>query len=206
MSQDTNSHINSRQRIITAALREFADHGLAGARVDRIARQARINKAMIYYHFSSKERLYRQVLEDNLRKIAASVRIRIEQADNIEEFLLFLSDFYHQHVDLKSGFGRIVLREMAAGGELFRNLFSEIISGYNLREKMKQLMLRGTEAGRFRKIDFRHAMISFIGMNLFYLLLTPLVNTIWEIDNETEFKKERPQILVDLFMHGLEAK
>jgi AcrR family transcriptional regulator len=49
----------SPDRILAAAAAEFAERGFAGARVDRIARRARVNKAMIYYHFASKQRLYR---------------------------------------------------------------------------------------------------------------------------------------------------
>ena len=47
----------SRQRLLTAAAAEFAARGFAGASVDRIARAARVNKAMIYYHFRSKAAL-----------------------------------------------------------------------------------------------------------------------------------------------------
>src|SRR6188472_266478 len=52
----------SPDRILAAAAGEFAARGFAGARVDRIARRARVNKAMLYYHFKSKERLYRTLL------------------------------------------------------------------------------------------------------------------------------------------------
>ncbi len=47
----------TRQKILEAARAEFARHGLAGARVERIARKAKVNKAMLYYHFQSKENL-----------------------------------------------------------------------------------------------------------------------------------------------------
>ena len=47
-----------------AAAAEFAARGFAGANVDRIARAARVNKAMIYYHFKSKAALYREILRD----------------------------------------------------------------------------------------------------------------------------------------------
>jgi AcrR family transcriptional regulator len=50
----------SPDRILQVAAREFADRGFAGARVDRIARLARVNKAMLYYHFKSKTALYRR--------------------------------------------------------------------------------------------------------------------------------------------------
>src|SRR6266850_7058753 len=57
----------TRERILAAALREFAAKGFAGARVDVIARRARINKRMLYHYFGDKEGLFREVLR---RKIA----------------------------------------------------------------------------------------------------------------------------------------
>jgi AcrR family transcriptional regulator len=57
----------TRQRILEAALSEFAAKGFAGARVDVIARRARINKRMLYHYFGDKEGLFREVLR---RKIA----------------------------------------------------------------------------------------------------------------------------------------
>jgi len=57
----------SQQRILDAALAEFAAKGFAGARVDVIARAARINKRMLYHYFGDKEGLFREVLR---RKIA----------------------------------------------------------------------------------------------------------------------------------------
>jgi AcrR family transcriptional regulator len=52
-----------RLRILEAAKQEFAAHGLAGARVDRIAAEAGANKRMLYYHVGNKEDLYLAVLE-----------------------------------------------------------------------------------------------------------------------------------------------
>src|SRR5436190_16378630 len=57
----------SQERILAAALEEFAAKGFAGARVDVIARNARINKRMLYHYFGDKEELFRAVLR---RKIA----------------------------------------------------------------------------------------------------------------------------------------
>src|SRR3954454_6152126 len=58
--------VDSRDRVFAAAAAEFASRGYAGANVDRIARAARLNKAMIYYHFKSKAALYRATLRDLL--------------------------------------------------------------------------------------------------------------------------------------------
>ena len=54
----------SRAAILQAAAREFAELGIAGARTDAIAREARVNKALLYYYFTDKETLYGAVLDD----------------------------------------------------------------------------------------------------------------------------------------------
>src|ERR1700676_230212 len=56
----------TRERIMAAAQKEFAEHGFAGARTDAIARRARVNERMIFYCFDSKEGLYRAVLAQKL--------------------------------------------------------------------------------------------------------------------------------------------
>src|SRR3954464_9126727 len=63
----------SPDRILAAAALEFAERGYAGARVDRIARRARVNKAMLYYHFGSKQGLYRTLLRSTFSQIAAQL-------------------------------------------------------------------------------------------------------------------------------------
>ena len=63
-----------RLRILEAAKQEFAAHGLAGARVDRIAANAGANKRMLYYHVGNKEDLYLAVLEGAYEKIRSEER------------------------------------------------------------------------------------------------------------------------------------
>ena len=62
----------TRSRILDAALSEFAANGLAGARTEQIAVAAGVNKALLYYYFESKEKLYSAALE----MVSARVRDR----------------------------------------------------------------------------------------------------------------------------------
>ena len=63
----------TKARILDAAFREFAEHGLAGARVDRIAKNAQCNKNLIYVYFHSKEALFTTVLDRHLTDVFAGV-------------------------------------------------------------------------------------------------------------------------------------
>ncbi|MFJ9180606.1 TetR family transcriptional regulator [Streptomyces sp. NPDC102360] len=66
---------DTRQRIIAAAKEEFARYGIAGARVDRLAKQARTSKERVYAYFSSKEALYRHVAERELTALVEATRL-----------------------------------------------------------------------------------------------------------------------------------
>jgi TetR/AcrR family transcriptional regulator len=79
----------TRERILAAALREFSDKGFAGARVDRIARQARINKRMLYHYFGNKESLFREILTRKVRERAAWA---VTAPDDAAESLAFWFD------------------------------------------------------------------------------------------------------------------
>src|SRR6266481_5787545 len=63
----------SRAAILRAAAEEFAQHGIAGARTDAIAREARVNKALLYYYFKDKETLYGAVLDNAFAGLKAKV-------------------------------------------------------------------------------------------------------------------------------------
>src|SRR5271170_6350012 len=65
--------LTTAQRIVATAASMFAEQGLAGARMDEIARAAKVNKALLYYYFRSKEELHRFVLETLLSQLRARV-------------------------------------------------------------------------------------------------------------------------------------
>jgi TetR/AcrR family transcriptional regulator len=69
----------TREKILGAALAEFSARGFAGARVDAIARRARVNKRMLYYCFGAKQDLYREILR---RKIAERAEWLESMPDN----------------------------------------------------------------------------------------------------------------------------
>jgi AcrR family transcriptional regulator len=98
----------TRSEILEVATREFAEHGLAGARVDEIAARTRTTKRMIYYYFGGKEQLYIEVLE------AAYARIRsVEREVDVEhldprEAIRRLAELTFDHHDSHPEFIRLV--------------------------------------------------------------------------------------------------
>ncbi|MER6947591.1 TetR family transcriptional regulator [Nonomuraea sp. NPDC000554] len=87
----------TRQRIFTAATAEFAEHGLSGARIDRIAANARANKQAIYLYYGGKEKLFGAVVRTKLEEICHSVHL---DPGSLPESVGLLFDWYQEHPEL----------------------------------------------------------------------------------------------------------
>ena len=68
----------TKERLLDAAFGEFAKHGLAGARIDRIAAAAETNKRMIYVYFGSKDALFQAVIDSAIEHLFAAVPFTVE--------------------------------------------------------------------------------------------------------------------------------
>ncbi len=107
----------SRERLFAAAAAEFASRGYAGANVDRIARTARLNKAMIYYHFKSKAALYREILRDMFGAVRAAVADVETSADTPQNKIRRYVEAIAAAAEARPHFPPIWIREIAEGGE-----------------------------------------------------------------------------------------
>jgi TetR/AcrR family transcriptional regulator len=162
----------SVDRILAAAAAEFAERGFAGARVDRIARRARINKAMLYYHFGSKERLYRTLLHgmftnaaDRLLAIAAEP---IGAAEKIDRVIAGLAQVIREHPILPA----IMMREVADGG---RHLDAETLRALGgVPRAFGAIVEEGVSRGEFRPVDPVFAYFSVLPPLLFFLAAAPI--------------------------------
>jgi AcrR family transcriptional regulator len=107
---------DTRQRILAAAAAEFGGHGFAATTIDRIARRARVNKAMIYYHFPNKRALYTSIIRDVFGPITERTRAVIADDLPADRKLDRVIETIVASLDESAHFLPIFLREIADGG------------------------------------------------------------------------------------------
>jgi AcrR family transcriptional regulator len=138
-------------RILEAASEEFAANGYAGARMDRIARRARVNKAALYYHVGDKDALYGAVLRDVFSDISSELERSLESAGPPREKLRAFVSSIASIIAGRKYFSMIVLRELASGfGNMPREVMGTIDS---ILSMYLDIVNSGKEAGEFRQ-DF----------------------------------------------------
>ena len=141
----------SRERLFAAAATEFAVRGFAGANVDRIARAAHVNKAMIYYHFGSKAALYREILGDMLRAVGERVRAVAASAATPEEKLRQFVAAIADAAEARPHFPPIWFREIAEeGAHLGAETLQEVAA---VLQGLMAILQEGVRMRRFRKVN-----------------------------------------------------
>ena len=156
----------SRDRLLAAASAEFAARGFAGASVDRIARAARVNKAMIYYHFTSKAALYREILRDMFEAVARRVtetsRSGADPRDKVRAFVEAIAD----EAEARPHFPPIWFREIAEGGAHL----DDPTVGHITRvvKTLADLIAEGVAAGRFQPVNPLLVHAGIVGPLLLY--------------------------------------
>lgn len=162
----------SPDRILAAAAVEFAERGFAGARVDRIARRARVNKAMLYYHFKSKDRLYTTLLRRMFtlaaERMQAVAQSNAPPAEKLDRAIAGFAAFIDEH----AFFPAIMLREVAEGGaHLDRATLTALAA---VPVAVGRIVQEGVAAGAFRRVHPVFAYFSMLAPIVFFLAGTPI--------------------------------
>jgi TetR/AcrR family transcriptional regulator len=194
--------LSTARRIVAAAEQIFAEQGLAGARTDEIARAARVNKALLYYYFRSKEELHRFVLEALFAQLRAGVEQPGVAALSPRERLGAVIDHYFGFVQQHPNYPRLVQREMMTRG---RNL-DWIVSEYYrpLHGRLLRTIEDGISAGEFRHVDAQNAAFTVISMMVFYFAAAPVLSRLEGRDAlRPQGVARRRKAVQDFLEHGL---
>ena len=163
---------STRQALFRAAAHEFALHGFAGASVDRIAAAARLNKAMIYYHFGSKARLYAEILHDMFSAVATRVRAvaasNASPEDKVRQFVAAIAT----EAEARPHFPPIWFREIADEGRHFGDDTAREVA--SIVGTLAAMIDEGARAGTFVRAPHMLVHAGVIGPLLLFFASTPL--------------------------------
>jgi TetR/AcrR family transcriptional regulator len=150
--------IATKAAIVAAALEEFAQLGLAGARIDEIARAAKVNKALLYYYFQSKEHLYEGVIEQMFITMTGALRGALGTTDGPREKLLAFLDANFKVLAAQPAYARLLEQEVDIVKVFVNNLKPERATRFfqqitPLLTEFRAVLEEGVQTREFRAID-----------------------------------------------------
>lgn len=192
----------SQSTILAAARDEFAEYGLGGARVDRIAERAGLNKRLIYYYFEDKEKLFQAVLEQAYRDIREQEErlhlTELEPATAVRRLIEFTWDYYLEHPEFITLLNSANLHRARhlAESRRARELNSPLI------ETLATVLERGRKEGSFRGgVDPVQLYVSIAALAYFYLSNSHTLSAIFGRDLLTpRARSERLSHMTDVIL------
>ena len=142
---------DSRAALFRAAALEFSERGYDAAGTDRIAARARVNKAMLYYHFGSKHDLYLEVVRDMVRTVSGRARAIADGPGTAEQKLDVWVATIVEEAAARPWFAPIMLREIAAGAPHFDVSTFQLMN--DVFVAVKDIIAQGQRDGVFRQVD-----------------------------------------------------
>jgi AcrR family transcriptional regulator len=190
----------TRLEIRRAALAEFAEKGLGGARIDSIAERAGINKKLIYYYFGSKDDLFLEALEltyADIREAEQALRLdQLEPVEAVRRLVAFTWDHYLKHPEFLTLLNTENLHQARhlERSDRIRETNSPII------QMLENILEKGRREGVFRGgVDPVHLYITIAAQSYFYLSNNATLSVVFGRDLRT------PKALAERLSHTTEV-
>ena len=195
----------SEKRILEAAKKVFHEKGFEGARMQVIADEAGINKALLHYYFRNKENLFNSVFREALQEIFSKLVTIAGKEVSLEEKIRLIFYNYISFLQENSYIPVFILTEMRQNPEKLAKVFrSANISPSSLYEKMKESI----DDESVKELGYKNFLINVLSLCIFPFAAKPILQVLFDFSEESfgEFIEKRKEELPEFFMNAIRKK
>ncbi|MDP3463219.1 MAG: helix-turn-helix domain-containing protein [Bacteroidales bacterium] len=177
--------MTTEEIILSSARKVFRSKGLEGARMQEIADEAGINKALLHYYFRSKEKLFEKIFIEAFADLLPAVRVSLNQVENLSQFLTFFISRYFDLITELPYLPQFILQEINRNPDLMRK-----VTGNNELPiaQVKMLIHRDVERGLIRPIEAEQLMVNTIALIIFPFAARPIVQSLIFDNDQAAFE------------------
>jgi TetR/AcrR family transcriptional regulator len=196
----------SRDRILEAALEEFAENGYEGATTASVARRVAVTQPLIHYHFGSKEALWRASVElafARMTTVLQGVEEDMQRVGPIEAIRVMARRFVYFNAKYPE-VGRLIISESAIDSPRLEWLVDKHLG--SIIKQIESLFEFAKESGVIKDLPAPNVVFAFLGAVPHFFDGRPLVKMLWGINPlEPEHIEAHAETLVEMFSTGLFA-
>ena len=195
---------NTEERILDAARKVFTRKGFAAARMEDIAKEADMNRALLHYYFRSKQKMFEVIFEENLKHFFGNF-LKILTTE--EELEIKIRKLVEAEIDMllqNQYLPLFMLNEMNRNPEMIKDRLFQIPQKQFIPEFIKQVEKEITK-GTIKKVAPMHLLINIISLCIFPFAGKPMMMTITGIDQK-QFELmmlDRKKIIADLIITSI---
>jgi TetR/AcrR family transcriptional regulator len=167
----------TRARILDAAIGEFSENGLAGARTEHIAEAAGVNKALLYYYFRGKDALYAAALEAAAERVVSNSMAAMSGERSAGERLVHFALNHFDRIHSQRSFQSLMQQELMRLQRGEENALTPLVETVfrPMTDRLKELLAEGMRTRELIRVDEWQMMYAALGANVFYFLSGPVM-------------------------------
>ncbi|MFA7360239.1 MAG: TetR/AcrR family transcriptional regulator [Candidatus Kapaibacterium sp.] len=192
---------SAERKILDASKRIFQQKGMYGARMQEIADEAGINKALLHYYFRSKDKLFDAVFQDAAKSFFSKIRELINVDKPLFEKIEYFVEQYLELLSKNSFIPVFIISEVHQNPDRIKNIFLE--SGVNPGMVFSNAVNSAVSEGLIHPIDPRQLIINIVGLCVFPVAAKPIIKTLFN-QSENEYmnfievrKKELAKFIIN---------
>lgn len=178
----TNKNQDTEGQILNAAKNVFQKKGMDGARMQEIADEAGINKAMLHYYYRSKQLLFEAVFSSAFSLLAPQLNKILNDDSSIEEKVKNFTHNYISFIIKHPYLPNFIIQELNRNPKFFEKIQQN--AAFPTLEKFKNQVNEEVEKGILKPINGEQLFINIISLNIFPFVATPLIKGFLKIDDK----------------------
>ncbi len=174
--------ISAEEKILDAARRVFENKGMAGARMQEIADEAKINKSLLHYYYRSKQKLFEAVFNTAFNKLAPQINTILNSDQNICEKINNFSNDYNSFMIRHPYLPNFILQELNRNPEFVKELISS--KTFPGMKKFQTQIKQAVADKKIRQIEAEQLFIHILSLNIFPFVGAPLIKGFINADDK----------------------
>jgi len=195
------------------AIHEFIEHGYHGARMQNIAERAKVNKALIFYYYTSKDQIYKEVLGRIFKTIFERLNNLSDEPTSVENKVRQIVDVYMSVLIDYPDYIKLMMYELSSGANTVKELnpFGALGMPFSpMGGKIYSFFDGKIRAGEMKQVDIIQLIISIVGQIIISFIGLPIIRTAFE-SNKMDFDikiflEKRKDFIVNLVINGIKPE
>lgn len=199
----TNKNKDTEGQILDAAKNVFQKKGMDGARMQQIADEAGINKAMLHYYYRSKQLLFEAVFNNAFSLLAPQLNKVLNDDSSIENKVKNFTSNYISFISKHPYLPNFIIHEMNRNPGFFEKIQKN--AAFPTLEKFNNQVAEEVEKGILKPIEGEQLFINIISLNIFPFVATPLIKGFLRIDDKAfkQLMEERKIAVSDFIINSI---
>lgn len=182
--------ISTEKRILDAAHKVFVKKGFAASRMEDIATEAGINRALLHYYFRSKDKMFDIIFQQHFSELLAGLGGVIKAEMSFEERLKNIISLYHTKFTNHPDLPLFVIHELAQNPDRLVNMISKLPGGSQsgqLAQAFKKIVSDEVKAGKIKPIDGMQLLMNILALIIYPFIARPIFQFVMSI-NDHDYK------------------